>query len=63
MSKISARLARLELASRTQRVGHFAEACLCFPADEQPEFKWRAEAEKKRPRCFVRYTDDAFRQL
>ena len=25
---------------------HFPETCLCFPADEQPEFKWRAEAEE-----------------
>jgi hypothetical protein len=26
--------------------GHFPEACLCFPVDEQPEFRWRAEAEE-----------------
>ena len=25
---------------------HFLEACLCFPVDEQPEFRWRAEAEE-----------------
>ena len=44
--KISARLARLELASKAQRAGDFPEACLCFPADEQPEFKWKAEADE-----------------
>src|SRR5712691_4244337 len=25
---------------------HFPETCLCFPADEQPWFRWRAEAEE-----------------
>jgi hypothetical protein len=25
---------------------HFSEECICFPADEQPEFRWRAEAEE-----------------
>jgi len=25
---------------------HFPETCLCFPVDEQPEFRWRAEAEE-----------------
>ena len=44
--RINARLARLELASRVHTAGHFPEACLCFPVDEQPEFRWRAEAEE-----------------
>ena len=39
-------MARLELANRAQMAGHFPEACLCFPVDEQPEFRWRAEAEE-----------------
>ena len=26
--------------------GYFPEACLFFPAGEQPEFMWRAEAEE-----------------
>jgi len=44
--RINARLARLELANSAQIAGHCSEACLCFPADEQPEFRWRAEAEE-----------------
>ena len=44
--KLNARLARLELASRVQWAAHFPESCICFPVDEQPEFKWRAEAEE-----------------
>ena len=28
-----------------QATKRFPEACTCFPADEQPGFKWRAEAE------------------
>jgi hypothetical protein len=42
--KVQARLARLELAFKTRQTTHFPVACLCFPADEQPEFKWKAEA-------------------
>jgi hypothetical protein len=42
--KVQARLARLELEFKTRQTTHFPEACLCFPADEQPEFKWKAEA-------------------
>jgi hypothetical protein len=44
--KLNARLARLELVSRVQRAEYFPDACICFPVDEQPEFKWRAEAEE-----------------
>jgi hypothetical protein len=44
--RLKARLARLELVFKTQIAAHFPEACLCFPADEQPEFKWQAEAEE-----------------
>jgi hypothetical protein len=39
-------LARLESAFKTEIAKHFPETCLCFPADEQPELKWRAEAEE-----------------
>ena len=42
--RVRARLARLELAFKTRQATHFSEACLCFPADEQPEFMWGAEA-------------------
>ena len=40
-----ARIARLEQRRKMQATKRFSEACTCFPADEQPGFKWRAEAE------------------
>jgi len=39
-------LARLELASRARTVAHFSEEFLCFPVDEQPEFRGQADAEE-----------------
>ena len=44
--RLKARLARLELAFKTRNAEHFLEVCLCFPADEQPWFRWRVEAEE-----------------
>lgn len=44
--RLKARLARLELAFKTRNAEHFPEVCLCFPGDEQPWFRWRAEAEE-----------------
>jgi hypothetical protein len=43
---LNARLTRLELTNTTRMAKHFSEECICFPVDEQPEFKWRAEAEE-----------------
>jgi hypothetical protein len=43
--RLNARVTRLELASRVRTVTLFSEECLCFPVDEQPEFRWQAEAE------------------
>jgi len=34
------------LASRARTVAHFSEECLCFPVDEQPEFRGQADAEE-----------------
>ena len=37
---------RLERAEQAARVdSKFLEQCICFPPHEQPEFRWRAEAE------------------
>jgi len=44
--RLKARLARLELAFKTRNAEHFPEVCLCFPGDEQPWFRWRAEAQE-----------------
>jgi hypothetical protein len=44
--RLKARLARLELAFKTRNAEHFLEVCLCFPADEQPWFRWRVEADE-----------------
>jgi hypothetical protein len=44
--RINARLAQLESAIRAIRPARFSEMCLCFPADEQPEFRWQADAEE-----------------
>ena len=41
---LKTRLARLESSSKTPLAAYFPEACICFPADEQPEFRWKAEA-------------------
>src|SRR5256885_17210192 len=39
-------LRRIELAEKTAKAQSvFAPHCICFPEDEQPEFRWRAEAE------------------
>lgn len=39
-------LRRIELAEKTAKAQSvFATHCICFPEDEQPEFRWRAEAE------------------
>src|SRR5437867_2050556 len=39
-------LRRIELAEKTAKTQSvFAPHCICFPEDEQPEFRWRAEAE------------------
>ena len=38
-----ARIERLEQAAPAQ--SRFSPDCICFPANEQPEFKWRIEAE------------------
>jgi alkylation response protein AidB-like acyl-CoA dehydrogenase len=39
-------LRRIEVAEQTVKVlSLFARHCTCFPEDEQPEFRWRAEAE------------------
>ena len=39
-------LRRIELAEKTAKMQSvFATHCICFPEDEQPEFRWRAEAE------------------
>ena len=43
--RLGARIARLEQRRKMQATKRFPEACTCFPADEQPGFKWRAEAE------------------
>jgi hypothetical protein len=43
--RLNARVTRLELASRVRTATHFSEECRCFPVDEQPEFRWQAEAE------------------
>ena len=43
--RLGARIARLEQRRKMQATKRFSEACTCFPADEQPEFKWRTEAE------------------
>jgi hypothetical protein len=37
------RVERAEQAARTQL--RFSPDCLCFPDEEQPEFRWRVEAE------------------
>lgn len=42
---LKTRLARLESSSKTPLAAYFPEACICFPADEQPEFRWKAEAD------------------
>ena len=39
-------LRRIELAEKTAKAQSvFAPHCICFPEGEQPEFRWRAEAE------------------
>src|SRR5438128_359725 len=43
--RLGARIARLEQRRKMQATKRFSEACTCFPANEQPGFKWRAEAE------------------
>ena len=43
--RLGARIARLEQQRKMQATKRFPEACTCFPAEEQPGFKWRAEAE------------------
>ena len=42
---LNARLTRLELTNTTRMAKHFSEECICFPVDEQPEFRWQVEAE------------------
>jgi hypothetical protein len=42
---LDARVLRLEQSMGMQDRRRFPEDCTCFPEDEQPEFKWRAEAE------------------
>jgi hypothetical protein len=37
------RVERAEQAAKTQL--RFSPDCLCFPDDEQPEFRWQVEAE------------------
>src|ERR1700686_2170054 len=37
------RVERAEQAAKTQL--RFSSDCLCFPDDEQPEFRWQVEAE------------------
>jgi hypothetical protein len=43
--RLQARMARLESASRVRTTRHFPEACICFPVDEQPEFRWQTEVD------------------
>jgi hypothetical protein len=39
------RLTKLEATIKTWERTHFAERCICFPANEQPEFRWQAEVD------------------
>jgi nitrite reductase/ring-hydroxylating ferredoxin subunit len=43
--RISARLARLEATITTREKTILAADCICFPENEHPEFRWKAEVD------------------
>ena len=43
--RINARLERLEATITTREKTLLAANCICFPENEQPEFRWKAEVD------------------